>query len=147
MATSTSRLSYTDCFELMDAAIGNVRGVRVQAEHSAATNLRMRLHTARRIDRSDNQQTYHQDHPLHGRSIYDELAVRIRDGWLYIERVSTKNLKIEPLGEPNGIDQSIDGDSGEAARAVRDEPGESEGEAEARAKALAETFSPKIRRI
>lgn len=103
MGTSPSRLSYSDCFELMDAAIEDARGKRVKVRSKGEGNhLRVRLHTARNIDRKDNASTYPEDHPLHGRSTYDSLTVTIQSDkfgtwWVYLERSDTKIHEAESL--------------------------------------------------
>lgn len=105
MTISTSHLAYGDCYEAMDRALTNSRGVRVAvADMDAATFLRMRMHQARVIDRRRKTEIYPEpDHPLHGASPYDKLVVRLRneDGrtWVYIEQVSGLSNEIEPLGE------------------------------------------------
>lgn len=131
MAASNSRLSYADCYEVLNKAIANEKGIRVQVPDWEAGNYhRLRLHQARAIDRRENKETYPEDHMLYGRSIYDQLVVRIKkdDGkkarwWMYIERFSTDNLNIEPLGEENVISETPDGNLREASREGREEPG------------------------
>mgnify|MGYP001604604296 CR=1 FL=1 len=111
MATSQSRLSYSDCYEVLDKAIANQKGIRVQVDDfGAGNNYRLRLHQARAIDRKDNRETFPEGHKLHGRSVYDQLVVRIKEikgkWWMYLERFSTANLNIEPLGEEYVIDET-----------------------------------------
>lgn len=103
MPTSNSRLAFEDCFEILDIASEDNNGARVQVPaHSDAMQLRTRLHVARRIDRDENAKTYDKDHPLHGKSIYDRLVVRLKtlgdDHFVYVERVQ-RPTKIEPLSE------------------------------------------------
>jgi hypothetical protein len=94
MATSTSRLSYDDAFTVMDEAIADPKGARVMFDnHGQATYFKMRLHSARQIDRNDNKQIFAEGEKLYGRSVYDTLVVRVRgpdeDGkwWVYLENV------------------------------------------------------------
>lgn len=127
MATSQSRLSYTDCYEVLDKAIANQKGIRVEvSDLGAGRHYRVRLHQARSIDRKDNKETYPEDHKLHGRSVYDQLVVRLRlvksKWWMYIERFSTDNLNIEPLGEDHVIDEATDGNLRETSGASDEEP-------------------------
>lgn len=91
MSLSTSRHAYLDCLALLDKAMAEPRGIRAEVPTlAAATHLRMRIHQARAIDRNDNAKTYDPDHPLHGRSPYDILVVRIEETpdrvWLYLDR-------------------------------------------------------------
>lgn len=105
MVTSTSRLAYSDCFDLMDKAIADPKGIKVKfAAGEDAWHFRIRLHTARKIDRLDNKDTYDQGHPMHGRSVYDQLTMRIRKAddhvWLRLERIDAREFEIESLNEP-----------------------------------------------
>jgi hypothetical protein len=105
MVTSTSRLSYTDCFDLMDKAIADSKGIKIKfSEESEAWHFRIRLHTARKIDRLDNMVTYDETHALYGKSVYDGLTMRIvtKNGasWLRLERIDAREFEIESLSEP-----------------------------------------------
>lgn len=105
MPLSNSRLSYQDCFNIFDAALEDERGVRIQcSDQDKATFLRMRMHNARKIDRKDNAEIYPEGEPMHGQSIYDKLAIRIRhvEGkvWLYVEQIALEG-KIEGLSGPS----------------------------------------------
>lgn len=113
MSISTSRLAYTDCIDLMDAAIESSLGVRYPfgkgpRGRDAAFHYRMRVHQARKLVREDNERIYADDpgHPLHGRSIYDPLVFRIREAdgefYLYGEKTSIDLGAIEPLDEIEG---------------------------------------------
>lgn len=103
MSLSNSRLSYSDCFKLLDQALEESRGIRVQVPNIESANyLRMRIHHARSIDRSDNKHTYEDpQHPLHGRSVYDELIVRIEEsgdrGWVYLDKQKVEIGIVEPI--------------------------------------------------
>ena len=105
MVTSTSRLAYSDCFDLMDKAIADPKGIKVKfAAGEDAWHFRIRLHTARKIDRLDNKDIYEQGHRMHGRSVYDQLTMRIRKAddhaWLRLERIDARVFEIESLTEP-----------------------------------------------
>lgn len=105
MVTSTSRLAFSDCYELMERAITDAKGIKVKfARDEDAWHFRVRLHTARRIDRTDNMSLFPEGHMMHGKSPYDELVMRIRpngDGgyWLRLERISIDNLEIESISD------------------------------------------------
>jgi len=98
MTLPTSRLAYHDCFEAMDAALADPRGARIKTPD--AGHLRMRMHQGRNLDRKENAQTYEEGHPLHGRSIYDKLVLRVKiiksETYLYIEQIKL-NGEIESL--------------------------------------------------
>ena len=115
MTISISRASYTDCYELMDVAIADSRGIRygIKAESIAkaidnATFLRMRMHQARKLDRDQNKEIYERDHPMWGCSVYDKLTVRIKniagDIYLYLEQSMVNISNAEPLSMLPEID-------------------------------------------
>jgi hypothetical protein len=107
MVTSTSRLAFSDCYELMEKAINDPKGIQVKfARNEDAWHFRVRLHTARRIDRTDNMSLFPEGHMMHGKSPYDSLVMRIRENkgnggghWLRLERISIDNLEIESLAD------------------------------------------------
>lgn len=117
MAISNSRLSYEDCYKVMDQALDDEIGARVKlANHDDAVFFRMRMHQARAIDRKDNKVLYNEGDPLYGRSPYDQLVIRIKEledaVWVYAERVKMPE-EIEPLSEVEQI-----GFDGENAKLV-----------------------------
>jgi hypothetical protein len=103
MSLSNSRLAYEDCYKLLDQALDEDRGIRIEVNDLAAANyLRMRIHHARTIDRQENKVTYpDKDHPLHGRSPYDILIARIEGdgdtGMLYLDKQKVVILGVEPI--------------------------------------------------
>lgn len=105
MVTSTSRLAFSDCYELMEKAITDPKGIKIKfARDEDAWHFRVRLHTARRIDRTDNLSLFPEGHMMHGKSPYDGLVMRIRENgeggyWLRLERISIDGLQIESLAE------------------------------------------------
>lgn len=111
MATSSSRLSYNDCYDILNLALANTKGIKVEiADYGIGNHLRVRLHTARTIDRKDNRSSYQPDHKLYGRSIYDPLVIQLKNEddkwWMYIQRMDASALNIEPLGEDHVFNQS-----------------------------------------
>lgn len=107
MVAATSRLSYLDCFDLLERAMDDEVGVRVKfTTPEEAINYRMRIHKARSIDREDNKSIKRPDDPLYGRSEYDQLVCRIEhlpDGpsYLYVAKRTVYDLEIENLSEIN----------------------------------------------
>lgn len=100
MAMNPSRLAYQDCYDLMEKAISSEYpgGLRVKfSSHNEAINFRHRIHNARQVDRADNSKVYPDGHPMFGRSVYDIISCRIKDGWLRLERVDAREFTIEPL--------------------------------------------------
>lgn len=110
MSMSNSRLSYGDCFEIMDAALEEKRGKRIPFDdYGQVMNFRLRMHHARAIDRADNKSIYDDpSHPMHGRSLYDRLIMRVKPigdrYYLYIEKVERQDLTIESLEEEDATE-------------------------------------------
>jgi hypothetical protein len=104
MASSTSRLAYQDCFNLFERANEEPLGLKFRCESSNfATYFRSRLNKARVIDREDNALAYDSDHPMHGRSVYDDIEVRVKNGasgtWIIMEKISSRKFEIVSLTE------------------------------------------------
>jgi hypothetical protein len=104
MAMSQSRLAFSDCYELMEQAIADPKGIRVKfASEDDAFHYRLRLHNARKIDRHDNLQVFEEGHSMHGKSPYDVLVMRIerrdKQFWLRLEKLSLDGMEIESLSD------------------------------------------------
>lgn len=108
MSLSNSRKSYDDCYKLLDQALEQERGIRIELSSTRdATYLRLRIHHARQIDRTENAFTYEIGHPLHARSPYDILVCRIEgDGpcWLYLDKQKVEIGRIEVIPEGHHIE-------------------------------------------
>lgn len=112
MTTPRTRQAYFALYEILDSALASPTGVRMQVEsHAKATNLRMRLHSARQVDREYNAVIYERGMPLHGASVYDGLQVRLEvvsdpagPCWVIIEPAIPRLIgQIEPI-TPNPED-------------------------------------------
>lgn len=110
----SSRFAYKDCYELMDKALESPTGIKVRIDGIAGWNhawrLRLRLHSARRIDRKDNAIAFPEiDHPMHGRSEYDTLYVTLDRGeactWLKIQKIDALKYEV------HDIEEKVDGES------------------------------------
>lgn len=104
MVASTSRLSYSAEYDLLDQAIADGKGIKIKfTDLGEAMHFRSRVHTARTIDRRDNAETYGEEHPLYGRSVYDEVICKIRqegEGYVLIMEISTaRKFDVESLKE------------------------------------------------
>src|SRR3974390_1203144 len=106
MTFSQTRLSYQDCYDVLERAKDDPKGIRIRFEaRSRAMSLRSRRNYARQIDRRDNSLIYEETDPLYGRSVYDLLTVRVmpENGneawWVYIEHTSIDHLEIESLSD------------------------------------------------
>jgi hypothetical protein len=104
MAVSTSRIAFSDCFDLLEKAINDEKGIRIKfASYDDAFNFRLRIHKARQIDRIDNRGTYDTGHPLYGRSVYDQISCKIRSfnggAWLKLEKITAREFEIESLSD------------------------------------------------
>lgn len=104
MVTSTSRLSYDDCFTLFEQAIHDSHGTRIKfKDREAAWHFRIRFHTARAIDRRENKSIYTPGHRLYGCSIYDPIVIQLRtikgETWLYLTKRDASHFEVENLSE------------------------------------------------
>jgi hypothetical protein len=87
----------------MEQAINDAKGIRIKfATHGDAWHFRLRLNTARKIDRLENKEVYAQGDAMYGRSVYDGLTARIQmlkddTCWLRIERLDAKVYEVESL--------------------------------------------------
>ena len=105
MTLSTSITAYENCFEVLGKAMDAKRGIRMTFDTGAEANFfRMRCHQARKLDRERNAKIYTDpEHPMHGRSAYDPLSLRIAyEGdtvYLYVERNTVIPGKIEDLDD------------------------------------------------
>lgn len=141
MASSTSRLSYSDCYDLFDKALAADKGIRFPVlDKGSANHFRVRLNTARALNRRDNYASYTEDHPLWGRSEYDSLSVLVRDidgqFYIYLTKIpQVDSLNVEELGDEfNGAPKSSPGDHGKTEGEIIDEIGEEQIAAAARDK-------------
>lgn len=112
MTLSTSLLAFSDCLDAYDKAVADERGVRIPvADLTAAHRLRSRLHQARVLERRQNAMAYAPGEPMHGRSIYDEITVRIMAGpgryWVYLEKIKLSVEEIESLSEVDDADVAV----------------------------------------
>lgn len=105
MTLPTSLTAYDNCIEALDKALDAKRGIRMTFEdHGAANFFRMRCHQARKLTRERNAKIFADpQHPMHGRSLYDALVLRIQqigdETYLYIERNNILPGKIEDLDD------------------------------------------------
>lgn len=104
MVTSTSRLSYDDCFTLFEQAIHDSHGTRIKfASREAAWHFRIRFHTARAIDRKENKSIYAPGDKLYGCSIYDPIVIQLKsingDHYLYLTKRDASHFEVENLSE------------------------------------------------
>jgi len=100
----TSRQAYQDCFDLFDKAIEDPKGIRFKvADYDEAFRMRQRLHYARSLDRKANETMYEPGMKMHGCSIYDPIAVRIKElksgTYLYVEPIDLDHDKVETLSD------------------------------------------------
>jgi len=104
MSFNKSPLAFDDMRDVFEKALNSAKGVRIPcANRGAAIVLRSRLNYFRKINRDENRQIYSLDHPMHGRSVYDKLVLRIaakgdkEDNVLYVEQRTIDNLIIEEI--------------------------------------------------
>ena len=88
MGMSKSPLSFEDVRGVLDKALAAEKGVRVPvSSEGSGRNLIQRLNSCRKSDRESNGKIYPEDHPLHKRTPYDQLMIRVsvEDGKAFVE--------------------------------------------------------------
>lgn len=104
---SKNPYAFDDEYAAWKRALEDPKGIRIPFEREGdAIQFRLRMHKARALDRDLAREAFDREHPMFGRSIYDELTVRVNwvDGvcYLYIDRIirgepeSLSDIKPEP---------------------------------------------------
>ena len=96
MSLNASKLSYEDCYEVLDRALESDHGIRASFEDAGeAYNFRQRCHYARKLDRLESRNVYPDPNdPQHGKSVYDMLVISIRDCAVHItKRTGPSNIE------------------------------------------------------
>lgn len=113
MALSNQIGAYEDCFNYLDRALADTKGIRFRLEdkdYGRAVQMHMRMQQARVLERAQNARLYPSDHPQHGNCQYDKLIIRKpradEDGffWIYIEHISANVDVVEALSEETNGD-------------------------------------------
>lgn len=103
MALSNQIAAYDDCFDVFERALADSIGARVEFETKTQASLfQMRMCHARMLQREENKRLYDRGHLSWGKSIYDKLVVRLKQGqednwWVYVERQGQDIKTIESL--------------------------------------------------
>lgn len=104
MSYNRSSLAFDDIREAFERALAAPRGIRIVCkDRGAAFVLRSRFNYFRKLDRDENKRTYDLEHPMHAKSPYDRLVLRIppkfdvEEHILYIEPRSVEALEIEEI--------------------------------------------------
>lgn len=103
MGYSKAVNAFEDIEAAFERALQAPKGIRIACRsRGEAVVLRSRFNYYRKLDRKRNESIYEPDHPMHGRSPYDRLVLRIPpkgngDYILYIEPRSVEDLNIEEL--------------------------------------------------
>lgn len=105
MGISKSPLAYGDVRATFDAAIESSRGLKLTFEkYGDAIRWRYRAGKYRAMTCQQNKEVYPPDHPMHGRSPYDEFEFKLVTGpaksppfEILVRRYSIQNLKVEEL--------------------------------------------------
>ena len=110
MSLSNSLMAYRDCIELFDRALADSAGARMRCRNiDEAYNLRARLHYCRKLHRDENSKVYELGQPMHGRSEYDGIIVRIRSTsdavYIYLEKNERPSGEIEALSEAEPLEE------------------------------------------
>lgn len=104
MPFSHSLLAFDDLRPHLDRALGAERGIKITCDnHGQAVILRARFNYYRTLDRQTNGRTYEEEHPLHRRSIYDRLIMRVPkkgtpdENCVFLEKRLSETWKVEEI--------------------------------------------------
>ena len=98
MASSNSRLSYTDVVKQLDQALASPRGIKFSLGSTGeAVNFKQRIYKFRLLDRRHNAAIYPDHDSRHGTSTYDTLRVRQEGATIILEKMDTISMEIEEL--------------------------------------------------
>lgn len=104
MSWSKSPLAFNDVKGLFEQALMADKGIKVTlTSHAQAVALRARFNYFRKYDRECNRTIYSPENPMHQRSVYDILVLRIppKDAEdanvLYIEHRKESDYNVETL--------------------------------------------------
>lgn len=105
MSFSNSRQSYKDCEDFLDKAVADAAGARrFVGDRGQAEYFRARCNHFRVLDRLENEKTYDRGEPMHGKSVYDVMAIRLKqdtagDWYVYAEKWELPGAEVEALSE------------------------------------------------
>src|SRR5512147_1877426 len=99
-----SAFAFDDLREVFEKAMAAERGIKIICKsRSEAVVMRSRMNYLRKMDRKENGITYQSDSPMHMRSIWDRLTLRIpakgspEENILFVEKRSAINMVIEEI--------------------------------------------------
>ena len=103
MTVTDARLAYRDCYEVMQKALDDPKGARIEfPSKGEAINYRLRLNKARALDRRLNREAYPLDHHMSGQSEFDVLRMKVIQAeetfFVYLEHQGLHG-KVEGLSE------------------------------------------------
>jgi hypothetical protein len=78
MSMANSLEAHRIYLDVWQRALDSPKGIRVETNNPI--DYRARLYNARAAERRAHLRLYPNDHPMHGRSYYDGLIIRLRDG-------------------------------------------------------------------
>lgn len=102
MSLPNTLLAFQDCMQVYEKALEDEAGVRVKLPgYEECARFRLRMNYARKLHRDQNGAVYPVEHPMHGRSPYDGLQIRIKRGgddfFIYVEPINLNPGAIESL--------------------------------------------------
>jgi hypothetical protein len=104
MGFNRSPLAFDDVRELFERALASPKGIRVVCvSRSEAIVRRGRFNYFRKLNRRESMDVYERGHPMHGKSPYDRLVLRVPpkgakdEHVLYVEPRSTEDFLVEEI--------------------------------------------------
>lgn len=104
MSYNKSLLAFDDIKPEFDKALLAKKGIKIRCDsHAKAIVLRSRFNYYRTADRKENAKSLEPAHPLHGRSVYDKLILRVPrkgdkdDNCVFLEKRSSEGWLVEEI--------------------------------------------------
>ena len=98
MPISKSPLAYEDVTEAMNRALESERGIRIKFNVKGhAINFVQRANYRRKLARRESAEMYAKDHPMHGKTEFDRLALVLQGTDVLMRPRSIDDYVIEDL--------------------------------------------------
>lgn len=94
MSISRDLITYHDCEERLEEALGKERGILIVFDAPGrAVRFVQRCHTFRKLLKIDSREIYPPEHPMYGRTPYDLLSLSRKGNEVRIEKLPAAEVK------------------------------------------------------
>lgn len=99
MPYAVSINAYPDIRAALERALNSTKGIKLRFENNQdLMTFRGRVHSFRCKDRAENRKIYPEDHPMHGRSVFDPLMVKTKSTTeVWVIKLEGQDFQIEEL--------------------------------------------------